>query len=214
MKKGLTELVFIIDRSGSMEGLESDTIGGFNAMLKEQQAVEGEAVVTTVLFDNQYELLHDRINIKAVSPLTDKDYTVRGTTALLDAVGKTISKIRTVQKQTAEEYRAEKVLFVVITDGLENASREYTAEQIKKRIEKQKEKYGWEFVFLGANMDAIMEAGKLGIAADRAHKYSADSNGLFAAWGVIGLASTAYRTGKGLAGWSGSTQSGESDTTE
>lgn len=116
MKKGLTELVFIIDRSGSMGGLEGDTIGGFNAMLKEQQTIEGEAFVTTVLFDDQYELLHDRINIKAISPLTEKDYTVRGNTALLDAVGKTIHKIRRVQKSTAEDYRAEKVLFVIITD--------------------------------------------------------------------------------------------------
>jgi uncharacterized protein YegL len=195
MKKGLTELVFIIDRSGSMEGLESDTIGGFNAMLKVQKALEGEAVVTTVLFDDKYELLHDRIDIKAIKPLTDKDYSVRGSTALLDALGKTVNKIRAVQKATAEEYRAEKVLFVIITDGMENASREYTAEKIKARVERQREKYGWEFIFLGANMDAIAEAGKIGIAADRAQNYSADSIGTSTAWESVTKTSTSYRSG-------------------
>ena len=196
MKKGLTEMVFIIDKSGSMEGLEKDTIGGFNSMLKEQQAVEGEAVVTTVLFDNRYELLHDRIDIRAVSPLTEKNYTVGGNTALLDALGRTIHKIRAVQKHTAEKYRAEKVLFVIITDGQENASREYSAESIKTRIERQKEKYGWEFVFFGANMDAVMEAGKLGIGADRAQNYCADAIGTSVAYTAMSAFSTAYRGGK------------------
>lgn len=200
MKKGLTELVFIIDRSGSMEGLESDTIGGFNAMLKEQQAVEGEAVVTTVLFDEKYELLHDRIDIRAVAPLTDKDYTVRGTTALLDALGRTIHKIRAVQKYTAENYRAVKVLFVIITDGQENASREYSAERIKIRIERQKQKYGWEFIFFGANMDAVMEAGKLGIVADCAQNYCADAIGTSVAYTAMSAVSTAYRGGKPFTG--------------
>lgn len=199
MKKGLTELVFIIDRSGSMGGLESDTIGGFNAMLKEQQAVEGDAVVTTVLFDDKYELLHDRIDIRAVAPLTDKDYTVRGSTALLDALGRTIYKIRAVQKHTAENYRAEKVLFVVITDGQENASREYSAERIKRRIERQREKYGWEFIFFGANMDAVMEAGKLGISADRAQNYCADAVGTSVAYTAMSAFSKAYR-GTGVDG--------------
>ena len=177
MKKGLTELVFIVDRSGSMAGLEKDTIGGFNAMLKEQAELEGEARVTTVLFDNQYRLLHDRINICAVAPLTEKDYRVGGGTALLDAIGRTIKKIRAVQKQTAEEYRAEKVLFVIITDGEENSSRKYSAEQIKECIEHQKEKYGWEFVFFGANMDAVLEASKLGIAAEFARGWLANAAG-------------------------------------
>ena len=176
MKKGLTELVFIVDRSGSMAGLEKDTIGGFNAMLKEQAELEGEARVTTVLFDNQYRLLHDRIDIRAVAPLTEKDYRVGGGTALLDAIGRTIKKIRAVQKQTAEEYRAEKVLFVIITDGEENSSRKYSAEQIKERIEHQK-KYGWEFVFFGANMDAITEAGKLGIMPEFARGWLANAAG-------------------------------------
>ena len=177
MQKGLTELVFIVDRSGSMAGLEKDTIGGFNAMLKEQAELEGEARVTTVLFDNQYRLLHDRIDIRAVAPLTEKDYRVGGGTALLDAIGRTIKKIRAVQKQTAEEYRAEKVLFVIITDGEENSSRKYSAEQIKECIEHQKEKYGWEFVFFGANMDAVLEASKLGIAAEFARGWLANAAG-------------------------------------
>lgn len=205
MKKGLTELVFIIDRSGSMGGLESDTIGGFNAMLKEQQAVAGEAVVTTILFDDKYELLHDRLDIRAVAPLTDKDYTVRGSTALLDALGRTINKIRAAQKHTADNYRADKVLFVIITDGLENASREYSAEHIKTRIERQKQKYGWEFVFFGANMDVVIEAGKLGIAADRAQNYCADAIGTSAAYTAMSAFSAAYRGGKPLTGLSVST---------
>ena len=157
MDKNLTELVFILDRSGSMGGLESDTIGGFNSLLEKQKKVEGKCNLTTVLFDHDYELLHDRINIQAVSPLTEKDYYVRGSTALLDAVGRTISKIEHVQETTAEEYRAGKVMFVIITDGMENASREYTTKKVKSMIEAEKEK-GWEFVFLGANMDAVETA--------------------------------------------------------
>jgi uncharacterized protein YegL len=196
MKKGLTELVFIIDRSGSMGGLESDTIGGFNSMLKQQQAEEGEAIVTTVLFDDQYELLHDRIDINAVAPLTDKDYTVRGMTALLDAIGKTIHKIRKAQKKTKEEYRAEKVMFVIITDGYENSSRKYTADMIKQRIEHQKEKHGWEFVFFGANMDAISEAAKIGINADNAHNYNADSYGTQNTYAFMSCITSAFRRGR------------------
>lgn len=196
MKKGLTELVFIIDRSGSMGGLEGDTIGGFNAMLKEQQTIEGEAFVTTVLFDDQYELLHDRIDIKAISPLNEHDYTVRGSTALLDAVGKTIHKIRRVQKSTAEDYRAEKVLFVIITDGAENASRKYTAEQVKALIQHQREKHGWEFIFIGANMDAVVEADRIGIAADRVRNYIADSIGTSTVYSDISKMSTAFRENK------------------
>lgn len=200
MKKGLTEMVFIIDKSGSMEGLEKDTIGGFNSMLKEQQAVEGEAIVTTVLFNNRYELLHDRIDIRAVSPLTEKNYTVGGNTALLDALGKTIRKIREVQEHTAEDYRAEKILFIIITDGEENASREYSAERIKTRIEYQKQKYGWEFVFFGANMDAVLEAGKLGISAEYAQNYCADASGTSTAYTAMSAISTAYRGGNSSLG--------------
>ena len=195
MEKDLTELVFLLDRSGSMNGLEDDTIDGFNAMLKEQQAVEGEAAVTTVLFDDRYELLHDRINIQAVKPLTRDDYSVRGSTALLDAIGITIHNIRKVQRNTSEEFRATKVLFVIITDGQENASRHYTADMIKERIEHQKQKYGWEFIFFGANMDAIAEAGKIGISSDRAQNYSADSWGTQSVYSSMSAMSSAFRTG-------------------
>ena len=177
MKKGLTELVFILDKSGSMSGLESDTIGGFNSMLQKQKDLEGECRITTVLFDHRYELLHDRIDIRAVGPMTEKEYRVGGNTALLDAVGRTIQKLAAVQKNTAEDYRAEKVLFVIITDGQENASREFSSQKVKEMIELEKEQYGWEFVFLGANIDAVETAGRFGIAPDRAADYLADGEG-------------------------------------
>lgn len=177
MKKNRTELVFILDRSGSMSGLEKDTIGGFNSMLAKQKELDGECRITTVLFDQQYTLLHDRIDIRAVSPMTEKEYYVRGCTALLDAIGITIQKLVQVQKNTAEEYRAEKVMFVIITDGEENSSREYSVDRVKAMIEHEKEKYGWEFVFLGANIDAVRTAGHLGISPDRAADYVPDSAG-------------------------------------
>ena len=202
MKKDLTELVFIIDRSGSMQGLESDTIGGFNAMLKEQQSIEGDAIVTTVLFDDQYELLHDRIDIKAVAPLTGKDYWVRGSTALLDAVGKTINKISGAQTHTAGDYRAGRTMVVIITDGMENASREYSLANIKSLIERQKEKHGWEFIFLGANIDAVKEAGRIGIAADRAQNYHASPEGVNKAYASMSRASSEFRKNRKLDGWS------------
>lgn len=172
-----TELVFILDKSGSMAGLESDTIGGFNAMLQKQKALPGQCRITTVLFDNRYELLHDRIDIRAVSPMTEREYQVGGSTALLDAIGRTIQKLVHVQKNTAEEYRAENVMFVIITDGAENASREYSAAKVKAMIEEEKTKYGWEFVFLGANMDAVETAGRFGISADRVADYVPDEAG-------------------------------------
>ena len=193
MKKGLTELVFILDKSGSMGGLEADTIGGYNSMLKKQQAIEGECHITTVLFDNNYELLHDRIDIKAVSAMTEKEYQVGGTTALLDAIGVTIHKIGNAQKHTADSYRAEKVLFVIITDGEENSSREYTAEKVKMQIERQKEQYGWEFIFLGANIDAVQTAGRFGIAADRAIDYVPDSVGTSLNFSVMAEAVASFR---------------------
>ena len=177
MKKNLTELVFILDKSGSMGGLERDTIGGFNSMLNKQKDLDGECRITTVLFDNRYELLHDRIDIRAVSTMTEKEYQVGGSTALLDAIGRTIHKLAGVQKNTAEEYRAEHVIFVIITDGEENSSREYSSQKVKAMIEHEKEKYGWEFVFLGANIDAVETAGRFGIAADRAVDYVPDSAG-------------------------------------
>ncbi len=177
MKKNLTELVFILDKSGSMAGLESDTIGGFNSMLEKQKTVGGECRITTVLFDNRYTLLHDRVDIQTVSPMTDKEYFVGGSTALLDAVGTTIHKLISIQRNTAEDCRADKVMFVIITDGYENASREYTAEKVKAMIEREKEKYGWEFIFLGANIDAVQTASRFGISADRAVDYVPDSKG-------------------------------------
>lgn len=177
MKKNSTELVFILDKSGSMSGLEKDTIGGFNSMLQKQKDVEGECRITTVLFDNRYELLHDRLDIRAVSPMTEKEYQVGGSTALLDAIGRTVGKLASVQRSTAEEYRAEKVMFVIITDGEENSSREYSSDKIKTMIEHEKNQYGWEFIFLGANIDAVETAGRFGIGADRAVDYLADSEG-------------------------------------
>lgn len=193
-----TELVFILDRSGSMSGLESDTIGGYNTMLQKQQALPGEAVVTTVLFDDKYELLHDRIDLKAVVPITGEDYFVRGSTALLDAMGRTIQKIKAAQDKTRDEFRAERVLFVITTDGLENASREYTYEKVKNMVEEQKEREGWEFLFLGANIDAIETAGHFGIHGDRAASYHADSRGTALNYQTISSAITELREGAAL----------------
>jgi len=177
MKKNLTELVFILDRSGSMAGLEADTIGGFNAMLQKQRGEPGEAVISTVLFDNETDVIHDRISLDRVPALTEKEYYVRGCTALLDAVGGAIHHIGNVHKYAREEDRPEKTLFVITTDGLENASRRYTYDKVKSMIERQREKYGWEFLFLGANIDAAREAARFGIRADCAADYHADSIG-------------------------------------
>ena len=193
MKTNLTELVFILDRSGSMGGLESDTIGGFNSMLAKQQTEPGECRITTVLFDNEYETLHDRIDIKAVSTITSREYFVRGQTALLDAVGRTINKIGGVQKNTTEEYRAEKVLFVITTDGMENASREFNYDKIKSMIERQKTKYGWEFIFLGANIDAVAVANRFGVAKSRAQNFHNDSEGIALNYCVLSETVSAYR---------------------
>ena len=177
MKKNLTELVFILDRSGSMAGLEADTIGGFNAMIEKQRGEPGEAVISTVLFDNETEVIHDRIHLDRVPRLTEKEYYVRGCTALLDAVGGAIHHIGNVHKYAREEDRPEKTLFVITTDGLENASRRYTYDKVKAMIERQRETYGWEFLFLGANIDAAREAARFGIRADCAADYHADSMG-------------------------------------
>ena len=185
MKKGLTELVFILDRSGSMSGLESDTIGGFNSVLAKQKGEVGEANITTVLFDDKYELLHDRYNLEKVPMITGKEYFVRGSTALLDAIGETIHKMGNVQKYAAEDNRAEKVMFVIITDGMENASVKYSYDHIKNMIERQKNKYGWEFIFLGANIDAIETAGRFGIKEDRVANYHADAVGTILNYDVI-----------------------------
>ena len=185
MKNNLTELVFILDRSGSMGGLESDTIGGFNSMLAKQQAEPSECRITTILFDNQYETLHDRIDLQAVSPITPQEYFVRGQTALLDAVGITINKIIGVQKNIAKEHRAAKVLFVITTDGMENASREFTYDKVKALIEQQKSDHGWEFIFLGANIDAVEVAGRFGIDRSRAQNFHNDSEGIALNYSVL-----------------------------
>ncbi len=194
MKKGLTELVFILDRSGSMSGLESDTIGGYNAMLEKQKKEPGEAVVTTVLFDDEYELLHDRINLNGIKPITEKEYFVRGATALLDAIGKTINKIENAQKNTIVQERAEHVMFVITTDGMENASREFNYEMVRRLIQKQKNEYGWEFLFLGANIDAVETARQVGINEDRAVNFHADGIGTSLNFAVINETVSFLRT--------------------
>ncbi len=176
-KRNLTEIVFILDRSGSMAGLENDTIGGYNSLLKKQKNEEGDAIFSTVLFDDRIEVLHDRKEISRIRPITEKEYYVRGCTALLDAVGGAIRHIKEVQKNTPEAHRPDKTLFIITTDGLENASRKYTFEKVKKMVEKQTEKHHWEFLFLGANMDAIEVAGRFGIRDDRAVNYECDSAG-------------------------------------
>jgi len=177
MKKNLTEIVFILDRSGSMSGLEGDTIGGFNSLIRKQRTEEGEALISTVLFDNFSEVIHDRIPLDQVPEMTDKEYYVRGCTALLDAVGGAVHHIGNVHKYAREEDRPQRTLFVITTDGMENASRHYTYDRVRQMIERQKEKYGWEFLFLGANIDAAKEAARFGIHADRAVNYHCDQEG-------------------------------------
>lgn len=177
MRKGLTELVFILDRSGSMSGLEADTIGGFNSMIGRQKKEEGEALISTVLFDDEANVLHDRVNIKDVEPMTEDEYYVGGCTALLDAVGGAIHHIGNIHKYAREEDRPEKTVFIITTDGMENASRRYSYDRVKMMVERQREKYGWEFLFLGANIDAIEVAGRFGIKPSRAVNYECDSEG-------------------------------------
>ena len=175
MKQNLTEIVFILDRSGSMAGLEKDTIGGFNAMMEKQKKEPGEALISTVLFDNNTQVIHDRVPLERMEPLTEKEYFVRGSTALLDAVGGAIHHIGNVHKYAREEDRPEKTLFVITTDGMENASRLYSYDRVRAMIRRQQEKYGWEFLFLGANIDAAEEAGRFGIRPECAADYRADS---------------------------------------
>jgi len=177
MKKNTTELVMILDRSGSMGGLESDTIGGYNSFLKKQRETDGEVLVSTVLFDDRSEVLYDRVPLDQMPQMTEREYTVRGCTALLDALGGAIHHIGNVHRAAREEDRPEKTIFVITTDGLENASREYTYDRVKRLVRRQKETYGWEFLFLGANIDAIETAGRCGIAADRAANYNSDHEG-------------------------------------
>lgn len=193
MKKGLTELVFILDKSGSMAGLEKDTLGGYNSMLEKQRELEGDCKITTVLFDNNYDLIHDRIDIKGIRSMTEEEYVVGGYTALLDAIGSTLNKIISAQKSILKEYRADKVMFVIITDGEENSSREYSAENVKSMIERQRSDYSWEFVFLGANIDAVETASSLGIEATRAVDYIADSEGTELNYRVMAEAVARFR---------------------
>ena len=188
----MTEIVFILDRSGSMSGLESDTIGGFNSMiLKQQKELEGNALVSTILFDHESIVLHDRVPIAEVKPLTEKDYEVRGTTALLDAIGDAVKHIKNIHKYAREEDRPQKTLFVITTDGMENASEKFSYRDIKELVGKQKE-LGWEFIFLGANIDAIEVAGHLGIDARRAVNYHADSAGTRELFGAVGNFASAF----------------------
>lgn len=173
----LTELVFILDRSGSMAGLESDTIGGFNAMIRKQKKEEGEAYVSTVLFDNVSNVLHDRIKLQDVPEMTAEDYTVRGCTALMDAIGSAIRHIGNIHKYARPEDVPAHTMFIITTDGQENASHHYSSTEIKRMIGRQKEKYGWEFLFIGANIDAVETAAGFGIDRNRAVNYNADSMG-------------------------------------
>ena len=173
----ITELVFILDRSGSMSGLEADTIGGFNAMIEKQRKEKGECFVSTVLFDNDSEVLHDRVKLSDIRPMTDKDYTVRGCTALIDAIGGAIHHIGNVHKYARPEDVPAHTMFIITTDGMENASKKYTSERVKGMIERQKERYGWEFLFIGANIDAVETAARYGIDKNRAVNYNADKEG-------------------------------------
>lgn len=194
MKKHLTEVVFILDRSGSMHGLEADTIGGFNSMLEKQKRAPGEALISTVLFDNTCQVLHDRIPVGKVAPLTDRDYRVQGCTALMDAIGGAIHHIGNVHKYARPEDVPEHTLFVITTDGMENASRRYSAQKVRQMIERQKEKYGWEFLFLGANIDAVETARRFGIGEDRAVNYHADSQGTRLNYEVLSAAISSVRS--------------------
>ena len=184
-EKNITEVVFILDRSGSMGGLEADTIGGYNSMLAKQKEEEGDVLISTVLFDDRTEVIHDRKSLKDVAPLTDKEYYVRGCTALLDAIGGSIHHINQVQKEMPEDQRPDKTIFIITTDGLENASQVYNYDKVKKMVEKKKAKKGWEFIFMGANIDAIDVANKFGVAANRAVTYESDCVGTSINYGIM-----------------------------
>lgn len=194
-----TEIVFILDRSGSMAGLEADTIGGFNSLIQKQKKEEGRVLVSTVLFDDKTEVLHDRKELDKIEPLTDKDYYVRGCTALLDAVGGAIHHIGNVHKYARAEDRPEKTLFIITTDGMENASKRYGYEKVKQMIEHQKKRYGWEFLFLGANIDAVSVAGSFGIAPERAVRYHSDGRGTELNYRVLSETITNVRCGAPMA---------------
>ena len=201
-KNDLTELVFILDRSGSMAGLEADTIGGFNSLLEQQRKQEGEVLISTVLFDHEMKVLHDRLPIEEVQPLTAEDYTVRGSTALIDAIGLSIHHIGNIHKYARKEDVPARTMFVITTDGYENASHIYSSDKVKKMIERQKEKYGWEFLFIGANIDAVETAARFGIHSDRAANYHADAKGTRNVYATVSNAIENYREEACLApGW-------------
>lgn len=194
MKKNLSEIVFLLDRSGSMSGLEKDTIGGFNAMIEKQKKEEGEALISTILFDHEMKVLHDRVKVQDVKPISEKDYQVRGCTALLDAMGGAIHHISNVHKYARNEDVPEHTIFVITTDGMENASSHYSSSKVRTMVERQKEKYGWEFLFLGANMDAIAAAKDFGIEEDKAVEYRSDDIGTRLNYAVMSEAICEFRT--------------------
>ena len=203
MKLSTTELVFILDRSGSMAGLESDTIGGFNAMTEKQKKEDGKCYVSTFIFDNVTEVIHDRVEISNIKPMTDKDYTVRGCTALLDAMGDAIKHIKNIHKYARPDDVPENTIFVITTDGMENASTKYSSDEIKKMVEEQKKESGWEFMFLAANIDAVETAKRVGISEERAVNYHADSVGTACLYSTVSDAVCDVRQGKKMtAGWS------------
>jgi uncharacterized protein YegL len=193
MREDLTELVAILDRSGSMSWLVQDTIGGYNTFIEKQKQVPGEAVLTTVLFDDKYEILHNGVNIKEVSPITGKEYFPRGNTALLDAVGKTVNTIGEKLSKMDEAERPGKVMFLIITDGEENSSSEFTQAQVKELVERQQNIYKWEFLFFGANIDSFAAAGGIGISQARTTNYSATGKGVSTTMDAMSLAASSYR---------------------
>ena len=202
MNNNLTELVFIMDRSGSMAGLESDTIGGFNAMVEKQKREAGDAFLSTVLFSNASTVLYDRVDIRKVEPMTERQYYVGGCTALLDAIGDAVHHIGNVHKYAREEDRPARTIFVITTDGMENASRRYTYDEVRRMVERQRERYGWEFLFLGANMDAISAARRFGIREDRAVRYECDAKGTALNFEVVSETIGCVREGKPVPkGW-------------
>ena len=202
MKKNLTEMVFILDKSGSMAGLEKDTIGGFNGMIQRQKKEEGEALVSTVLFSDESRVIHDRVDIRKIEPLTEREYYVGGCTALIDAIGSAIHHIGNVHKYAREEDVPEHTIFVITTDGMENASHRYTSEQVKAMVQRQKEKYGWEFLFLGANIDAVETASHFGIGSDRSVSFVNDARGQAINYRAVGGAIRRMRSSAPLeASW-------------
>ena len=193
MNQNLTEIVFLLDRSGSMSGLEADTIGGFNSLLEKQKKEPGDAILSAVLFDHECEVVYDRVDIRKAEPMSEKQYYTRGSTALLDALGGAVHHIATAHRYAREEDRPGKTIFVITTDGMENSSRRWTYSEVRRLVEHEKEKYGWEFLFLGANMDAISAAGRIGINADRAVRYEHDSEGTALNFEVVSKAVCAMR---------------------